>query len=367
MRARPSLSAFILAALGFAAALALPSPTPALAGGEIERSAPSVAILATIPGATTTSLYFTRAGDAAPGSPVASFAHLPGAVIRGVTLPGASTVLATADASPGQDASFNAHLFRLDTSGGTKALCDRVVHASRPLVTASGRVFVARGTAGPSRGDEEVRVDALTIDEIDPTSGAARTVLRFTGYLTFLTGAVGDELLVYRVDPTGAALVRVDPDKGSSRAVLPAMLPFARDFSVNAKKGSVVFQERDEHNSRLWVVDQVDLATSARTRLASGASPTLSPYALPDGRVVYSPEARGLGFIGEARPRAPLGPGVDAVQAAQGTALAVLHTVEGKLPVAYTFDVASGAASALPAPVGARVDIAGFVTARSAP
>jgi hypothetical protein len=362
MRARPSLAALALAALGFTAAAALPSPKPALARDEPALRAPLVAIFATIPGATTTSLYVAHAGDPAPSAPVTSFVHLPNAVIRGATLPGTATVLAAADTRPGQDASFNASLLRLDARGGVKPLCDRVAHASRPLVTARGRVFVARGAAGPSRGDQEMRIDTLTVDEIDPATGAARTVLSYNGYLTYLAGAVGDDLLVYRVNPTGADLVRVDPDKGVIRPVLPALLPFARDFSVEAKQGSVVFQERDEHKSRTWVVDRVDLATSARTRIASGASPTLSPYALADGRVAYSPEARGLGFIGEARPRAPLGPGVDAVRDAYGSTLAVLHTVAGKLPVAYTFDVASGAAAALPAPEGTRVEIAGFVT-----
>jgi len=369
MRARSSLLTVALIASAFAVFTSLPAPSPALAKGEPARAAPlAVAILATIPGATSTSLYVVRgAGERAPGPPVATFTHLPDATVRGATLPGTSTVLATADARAGQDASFNASLFRLDPRAGAATLCDRVVHASRPLVTARGRVFVARGAAGASRGADELRIDALTLDEIDPTTGAARVVHRYAGYLTYLAGAVEDELLVYRVGPGGADLVRVDPDAGTTRFVLPKLLPFARDFSVAAPRGSLVFQERDEHDSHVWVVDRVDLATAARTRLASGASPTLSPYALADGRVVYSPGAGGLGFIGEARPRAPLGAGVDAVQAEQGGALAVLHTVESTLPVAYMFDVASGAAAPLPAPPGARVVIAGFVPARSAP
>jgi hypothetical protein len=361
------------AAILGAAALALPglhrdaphvALAPAFAGDPHAAAGPRVALLATAPNGAHTSLYVVRAGEAAPMlAPVATFTHLEGAAVRGAVLPGSDVVVAAADTAPTRDASFAASLFRVAPHAPPQVLCDRVVHASRPLVTAAGRVFVSRGVAGPPLGGS-MRVDDLTIDEIDPATGAARTVHVFSGYLAFLAGARGAEIVVYRIGPGGADLAGVDADTDAVRVIAP-LLPFARDFSIDEAAGAVVFQERDEQDSRMWTVDRLDLATGARTRLHRSASMSLAPFAWPGGGVALSPNGRGgLSLLGAGRlDPAPLGEGVDMVRAASagGAWVAALHTVAGRLPVPFAVDTRTGAAAALAAPPGVRVEIAGFV------
>jgi hypothetical protein len=149
-------------------------------------------------------------------------------------------------------------------------------------------------------------------------------------------------------------------------------LPYARDFSIDATRGAVVMQERDEQDSRSWTIDRVDLATGARTRLHTSASMALAPFAWPGGGVAFNPEGRGgLAPLlhGRALSRAPLGDGVDLVRAvsSDGAWVAALHTLPGKLPVPFAIDTRTGAAAPLAAPPGTRVEVAGFVTAGGAP
>jgi hypothetical protein len=189
----------------------------------------------------------------------------------------------------------------------------------------------------------------------------------FAGYLAFLAGEHGREILIYRVGAAGADLIGVDPDTGKTRVIAPSMLPFARDFSVDPARGAVVFQERDERDARAWVVDRIDLATGARTRLATSSSMSLAPSVWPGGGVAYAPDSRGgLTLIGREMKaiHAPTGDGVDQVQALSpgGAWVAALHTRPGELPVAFTIEAASGRTLALPNAPGARVAIAGFVT-----
>src|SRR5262249_35650711 len=153
-----------------------------------------------------------------------------------------------------------------------------------------------------------------------------------------------------RVLQGGADLVAIDPDSGAVRAVAPSLLPFARDFSVDADAGAIVFQERDEHDSRTWTIERVDLATGARQRLHASAGMALAPFAWPGGGAASSPEGRaGLSLLGASRasPSAPLGAGVDLVQAAlpDGSWVAALHTVAGRLPVPFAIDTRTGAAA----------------------
>jgi hypothetical protein len=342
--------------------------SPALAAPSPASSGPAVALLVTRPAASHTSLYLQRPGDRDVGAPLATFSHLEGAAVRGAVVPGTDVVLAAADTAPTRDPSFAASLFRVAPHRPPEILCDRVVHSSRPLVTAAGRVFVSRGAPGPEV-EGQMRVDALTIDEIDPATGAARPVHAASGYLLFLAGAHAHELLLYRVLPGGADLVAVDPDTGAARVVLAPMLPFARDFSIDAARGAIVFQQRDEHDSRTWTVERVDLASGARERLFAGPSTSLAPHVFPGGGIALSSNGRdGLALLGAARALSPLGAGVDVIQAVSpdGTWVAGAHTVAGRLPVAFAIDARAGAGSALPAPPDARVTVAGFVTAGGA-
>lgn len=362
--------------LALAALNAILLPTPAttsapeaLASGAVQANGPIVALLATRPGALHSSLYLAPAGGGEGSAPVATFTHLAGAVVRGSVIPGTSIVLATADTKPSRDLSFNASLFRVAPHEPPEALCDGVVHASRPLVTTSGRVFISRGSPGPaSAAAAEMRVDSLSIDEVDPATGALRPIHTMSGYLAYLAGSIGSEIILYRVTPSGADIVVVDADSGSARSLIPSLPPFARDFSVDEAGRALIFQNRHETDSRAWVIDRVDLASGKATRLSEGSSINLAPHAWPGGAVAYNPGGRlGLALLGagEEAPevRGPLGEGVDVVLAASQDRqwLAALHTVQGALPAPFAIHTKTGAAFALHGPPGARIAVAGFV------
>jgi hypothetical protein len=338
-------------------------------------SAPTVAILATPPGAARTTLHLVSVGGAKAGPSLATLQHLSDAVVRARVVPRTRLVVATADTSPSRDRSFNASLFRIRPGAEPVALCDGVVHASSPLVTSEGRVFVSRGVAGqePSPDDNlaRLRVDALTIDEVDLATGAIRTVHRYTGHLAFLAGAWNGELVLYRVSPGSADIALVDPDSGATRVIAPSIPPFARDFSIDAAAGALVFQERHETDPGTWVIDRIDLARGKRTRLEASSSHGLAPYAWPGGGLAYTPErATGLSVIGaRATVRGPLGPGIDTIQAVSqdGAWVAALHTNPSAFAVPFAIRVESGEVAAIPAPPGARIAVAGFTTAKEEP
>jgi hypothetical protein len=199
------------------------------------------------------------------------------AVVRGDVLAGGRSVVIVAD-SEGAPSDWNASLHRVDESGKIALLASGLYHASRPLASVDGAVYVERGANGawPTREEAalgRLRMDPLHIDAIDPVTGAARTLYSWTGYTLHLAGELGPELIVYRVAFEGADLVAIDRASGKSRLVT-ALLPFARDFSVDEKHGALVMSNRDEHDSHLWVIDRIDLATGVRTRLTSARDET---------------------------------------------------------------------------------------------
>lgn len=355
--------------------LLVPTAVAAPAAPTAPSSLPSVAILATPPGAARTTLHIAPVGGAKAGPALATLQHLSDAVVRARVVPRTRLVVATAETSPSRDRSFNASLFRIQPGAEPVALCDGVVHASRPLVTAAGRVFVSRGVAGPEPQPDndpaQLRVDALTIDEVDLATGAIRTVHRHAGHLAFLAGEWKGELVLYRVSPASADIVLVDPDSGAARVIAPSIPPFARDFSIDAAAGALVFQERHETDPGTWVIDRLDLAYGKRTRLEASASHGLAPYAWPGGGLAYTPErATGLSVIGaRATVRSPLGPGIDAIQAVSQDAawVAALHTNPSAFPVPFAIRVESGEVATIPAPPGARIAVAGFTSAKEEP
>lgn len=343
-------------ALFAAWALASPAPAPtvyAASPAKIDQAMPSVAIVTTLGGRSELRLVRPdRAGDV-----ITTFEHLEGSV-RAALLPDGA-VLAAAPLTPGDDRSFDGGLWKLEPSGA-ELLCDALTHASRPLVTPDGRVFVARGTAGEWFTPTEMRVDHLTVDEIDPASGVVVTLHRFRGYLVHLAGWHDGRVLVYRVGPNIADLVAIDADSGDLKTVrkLP---PFARDFSVDGDR--LVYRERDDRDSRVWVVETIDLSSGRSQRLHEGPSFSVAPHAWPGGGIALSPEGRGLELLGSRdRLHAPLGAGVDVVRAvsSDGRFVALLHTREGALDVPFVVDRRSSSSFRLPVPAGTRVDIAGF-------
>lgn len=327
------------------------------------------ALLATHPGAELTSLFLVDVRGSSDLAPVSTFGHLPDATVRAAIVPGKTDVLATADVTPTRDASFNAALFHLRPHAPPERLVDRVVHASTPLVTSQGRIFVSRGTPGKEI-EGQMRIDDLTIDEIDLGSGKATSIHQMQGFLLFLVGSVGDEIIVYRVSPNHADIVAITPDSGKLRTIVQDLPAYARDFSIDSQNQALVFQNRHENDSGTWTIERIDLRTGKVQRLHSSPSMTLAPFVLPRGGVLYNPPGHGLSSLDAPISIAgPLGAGVDVVNATtlDGRFVAALHTQPSSFAVPFVVDTQSGAARVLSAPANTRVTLAGFVEEGGAP
>ncbi len=329
--------------------------------------APALAMVATVPGDGTSRLYVARPGEPLPPA-VLEFQHLPGGSLRAEVWSDAPMVLATAPTTPGRDRSFDGGLYRLDPQSGAQLLCGDVVHAARPLITPDGRVFVARGTAGPWPADPAtVRVDELTIDEVDPLTGAVTPIHHHSGHLAHLAGWHDGRLLVYQVGPGSAQIVAVSPATGKTTVLVASLPAFARDFSVDSVSETLVYRGRHEDDPRRWVVDALELATGAETRLFEGDSFSLAPHVWPGGGVAINPGRRGLRLLGSGDSLvSPMGPGVDLVRGVSQDHryVALLHTVQGRLPLPFVVDRQTSRLAPVPTPPAARVAVAGFVAAK---
>lgn len=331
-------------------------------------AAPSfeVALLCTQPRGQSTELFFQRPGQPL-GEPAAVFRHRPGAEVKGTLLPGTRTVLAVADYARVRDLTFGAALFALEPGREPRLLTESVYHASRPLITPKGRVYVQRGKAGPEPTPEQaaegrLREDELFIDEIELSTGQARTVHAFRGYIVFLAGAHAERLVLYRVSFQQAQLLELEPDTGQERVLQASMPAFARDFVVDDATGALLYTQLDPQTRR-WVVERQDLETLERTRLASGRSAALAPSFWPGGKLAYNPGgSAGLLVLDGQRALAPLGAGVDYLRGfSHGDRYAIgLHTRPSRLPEPFVLEVATKKATRLPFPRGARVDVAGL-------
>jgi hypothetical protein len=304
-----------------------------------------------------TRLRFQPVGSAALAPVAASFTHGDGSTVLGALLPGRRVVLATAVVGRPRDESFGAALFRLEPGAPVRVLVDRVVPSTRPVVLENGRVFVQRGRPGESTDAE--RVDALSIDEVDADSGKTRTVYEARGFVAFLAGALGRELIVYEVAPTGARLVAVHVDSLAVRplAVLP---PLAFDFTVDAPRRRVVFT-LGQPGVEWWRVVAIDLGSGALVTLAQGDSVALVPAVLPDGRVAFAPgEGAGLRVAGtDQLALKAQGPGFERVRAVVRGVAVGLHEVPGDFPRLFSVSLGDGRAQDTAFPKNVRLDVAG--------
>ncbi len=297
-------------------------------------------------------LRFQPVGTPELSAPVARFTHAEGSAVKGSLLPRSRVVVASATLRSGGDLSFANSLIRLEAGKGPRVLADQLVYGSRPLMTAEGRVFVSRGVAGlePMDGRDALRVDALTIEEIDPVNATRRVVHSSAGYLLFLAGAWGRELIIYEVAPVGARLISVHVDTFAVRELLHTMAPLARDFVVDAPRHRVLFTQGAEAR---WFVEQVDLLTLASSRLAEGAEVTLMPAVLADGRVLIN---GGAGLFLEG---APAIPGFSRLVFQQKNLIVGLHLRPSEFPL--IFALKDGVTQVLIAPPDSRLDVAGVI------
>jgi len=241
--------------------------------------------------------------------------HSPCAVLRGDLLAGSDAVVVVADDESGTT------LYRADSSG-LKQLATGLLHASRPLASADGWVYVERGG----------------IDAIDPVSGASRHVVTAPALAWHLAGEQGNSIVVYRVQTSGADVVLVDKTTGAVRTVV-LIEPYARDFTV--ENGALVFADRDR-GAGVWTVERVDLATGTRTRLHDEKNESPAPFAFSGDVAWTAPRRSGL-FIG-GKTIAPLGAGFDDVRAASGSMALVMHVPASGFDETYLLDRSTGAA-----------------------
>lgn len=243
-------------------------------------TSPTVAVL-TSHGATG-ELRFQPLDATELAAPAATFSHGEGSPVLGTLLPGTRAVIATAVMAEVGDLSFSSALLRLE-AGRVRSLADHVVYGSRPLVTAEGRVFVSRGA--PGLLTDEGRVDALTIDEVHPETGALRTLYSSRGFVLFLVGAVGREVFLYELAPGVARLLAVHADTLGVRELVPQLPPRARDFWVDAKRGRVFFVHSE---GEAWRVAELSLATRAWRDVAASRDVALLPAVLSDGALTFN-------------------------------------------------------------------------------
>lgn len=288
---------------------------------------PEIALLCT-DGAGHTGLHRATPGAPAASAALAALSHHPEGAVQGALLPGKGGAVVAVRELPGRDPSFADALYRLEPGKNPALLARGVAHGNAPLVSERGRLFVQRGVAGPESSDGQLRVDRLTIDEVNPKTGALRTVYATFGYTAFLAGHFEGELLVYRVGPEGSSLLAVQQDALAVRTLL-ASAPLARDFAVDARGAALLFTRGDPATGRFHV-ERLALRTLAlRTLEQGGEDPALLPALLADGRVVVSAgPGRGLKLAGSDGPAIPSqGPAYDRLRAAAGEFL--VGTQEG--------------------------------------
>jgi hypothetical protein len=322
-------------------------------------------LIATAPQGSLSELYFVSPGHGLP-LPAASFEHLPGAVVRGVSLPHSRVVLAVADSRPSRELSWSASLVRLEAGQVARTLVDDVYHASRPLVTQEGLVFVQRGRAGqePSAEQNSLRLDDLAIDQVDPSTGATQRVYSWSGYEAHLAGSYRGELFVYRVGPQGADLVAISLQNLQLRTIVPSWPPMARDFSVDPADGSIVLQQANDGLSPGFHVERVDTKTGTRNILVSDLRGDVSPFAFPKRRLLISPETESnLVLVGSNRLVLRGLPAQELLWARKasddGAYVGALSVRRGALPIPILVDAETGLCAAVPFPQSTRVEVVG--------
>jgi hypothetical protein len=329
-----------------AALIGCQDATPPSASKAQPLGLPTVVLLATIPGSTQTDVV-------SGGEPIATIRHAPHAEARGALLPDGRTLVAIVDLEQRRDLSWASSLVRIEPGQAPVVLVDRVAYASRPLVLADGRVVVQRGFAGaePAGGDA-LRADEITLEAVDPWSGGATQLHGFVGYTAHVAGARAGEVIVYRVSYRHADLVAIDLHAKTLR-MLAEIPPFARDFSVDDT--SLVYANRD---SAGWLVERLHLTTLARSVVARADAISVTPHVWRGGSVLVN-DGQGVRALDGSLSR-PMGPGFDELRVLTPAHAAFLHLVPGRLPVPFVV-TAGGSVSQVPAPPGARVDIAGVL------
>ena len=256
--------------------------------------------------------------------------HPPGSARRGVAMADQEVAFVVV-AEPGDRRSSYANaLYRVE-KGASKRLCGGIAKASTPIVTSGGRVVVARGIDGPEPNDLEskqllLRVDALTIDDVDPVTGNITNLWTWSGYQAFLGARVvsagREEIAVSLATRTGASLFALDPTTKGTRVLAAAVPPYARDFSFDPVRGAIVFADLVKPFDPTCNVLSLDLASLAIKPL----------YVTNNELAISSDDDHGLAMVLPDKAQrmllSPLGDGSDAAThaSADGRWIALRHT-----------------------------------------
>ncbi len=363
----PGVLAVVAAVVAVAAVVVAPVSDAAPATAR-----PDVVVLASVPGSGLARVLRLPVGGDAPGKELGRLRMRDGdAVARARLTPAGVVAVLDVDKVRG-DGSWAAHLVRL--AGGQVTTLARGVYSGSWPVVAGGAVLVARGAAGPVL-ERDVRVDTLAVDEVDVASGKSRELWRGQGWLALPVGVVGGEAVLYRVGPEGAALLAVTRDGKAAGRVreIARVFPMARDFRVDG--GALVYLNRDDRDAALWVVDRVEVATGARTRLWSSPHYGMAPVMVGGRLWVNAGVDEGVALAGDrvaaraavAAARAVLGPGQDdfEVGSTDGRWLGFLRWAppgaQQQFPLPWVLDATTGARLRVAMPAGERVELVGFV------
>lgn len=332
---------------------------------QVMTASPEVAVLCAPGGeGDVAELRVQTVGATVVAAPVADFRIVPRSSVTGVVLPHSRVVLATALTEPSRDETWAFSLVRLEEGRLVRVLATHVAAASRPVVTASGRVFVERGTAGPEPTEPgSWRVDELRIDEVNPSTGVLRTVLQTTGFFTSLVGSLGTSLIVYRSGPSGTRLDAIDVDTHEAKTLVNDLAPFAHDFAVDEARNAILFTQGDARTHR-WRVERLDVVTLQTRTLATGDSVALLPTLFPNGRIGFASKiGDGLRDTTPESALVLLGPmsahGFERVRLFTSGYAIGLHERPSDFPMPFAVSLTDGSRVPLVAPPGMRLDIAG--------
>lgn len=376
---RPCGTHWFVRLLALCFALAGTNPLPVRA--QPTPNLPRVVILSTAPRSGRTDVIIQDIGARAPAQPVASFEHLPDAVVKGALIPNSDRVTAIAATDAHNDSSWSASLLLVQPGAPAKQLASDVYEGTRPIVLGN-KVYVLRGEPGPEATEAEaaqgrLRVDTLHLDEIDSVSTRRRRVVSLRGYIALIAGALGAELIVYHVGPEGAALRAVEIGTGKLRVLAEPIAPFARAFSIDEEQQALLYSNRDP--SGVWQVERIELSrprapgpfVPARTTLERSKGGSISAHAWPKRGVVFSEGSAGLrapSGARAARPTQQLGTGSDELRdffaTDQQTWAVGVHRVKGQFPVAFAVSEEGTNLVEIVAPREAQLDVVGVLPER---
>jgi hypothetical protein len=343
----------------------------------------SAAALAYRPKDRTVGLWFIPLGGGPPAR-VGGVTRAPNSPVTGATIPGTALVAIVVTRRNERDPTWGGALYVLAPAKDPHLVLEGVQAGGRVVATADGSIFVVRGVAAserksPNSGDG-FRRDALEIIEVKATSGHTRTVRKERGDALFLLGALGNELVIYRVgvapeQPKQASergvagdFVAVDIRTGEARVLQPHAPELARDFSLDSEAKTLWFTaaRAGAPEGERWAVHRFDLATNRDSTVATGPSMGLTPHAWPGGKVAYTcPGSGGLcisdGRAGSEAPKTmraerPLGAGRDEVQSTvcteEGDIALGIHQSAGASPIPFLWDLAQSQARPVDGPTG---------------